>query len=222
MTAVIHIVSKRTRRALILAALQAARTMDTLMKEVSARFKTFITGFPRFERLHPFEKSVLDLAVGEANYKRILGNADKLRRRAVKVAHHTCMTMHVPATRRFSLTAQSVQVGKEYASKAKAAKTPVQASICSDEGMKAVHQVLTVHGKGVLWELQHLARQLRQVPQIDLCVPTVSPSKLSPLRRRYLYFGYCLSAMRTPYRTSRVHSECLRKLHTVRDHAALI
>eukprot|EP00892_Ulva_mutabilis_P010762 jgi/Ulvmu1/8058/UM004_0295.1 len=127
----------------------AARTMDTLIKEITARFKTFISGFPRFERLHPFEKSVLDLAVGEGNYKRILGNADKLRRKAMKV-------------------------GKEYASKAKAAKTPAQASVCAEEGTQALHQVLTVHGKGTLWELQHLARQMRQVPQIDLCVPTIA------------------------------------------------
>lgn len=70
--------------------------------------------------------------------------------------------------------ASYVQVGKEYASKAKAAKTPVQASVCAEQGTDAVHQVLVEQGKGILWELQHLARQMRQVPQIDLCVPTVS------------------------------------------------
>ena len=86
--------------------------------------------------------------------------------------------MHVPAITQRPLTVQPVQVGKEYASKAKAAKTPAQAGVCSDEGTKAVHQVLTVHGKGALWELRHLARQMRQVPQIDLFVPTVSPSTL--------------------------------------------
>lgn len=80
--------------------LQAARTMDTLIKEITARFKMFITGFPRFEKLHPFEKSVLDLAVGEANYKRILGNADKLRRQAVKVLCGLIITLlHCKASR---------------------------------------------------------------------------------------------------------------------------
>lgn len=89
LTAIIHVASTRSLRALTLSVLQAARTMDTLVKEISARFKTFNSRFPRFEALHPFEKSVLNLAVGEANYQRILGNADKLRRRVVKVAHHT-------------------------------------------------------------------------------------------------------------------------------------
>lgn len=64
--------------------------MDTLIKEITGRLKTCINGFPSFERLHPFEKSVLDLAVGEANYKRILGNVDKLRRQAVKVLQLFC------------------------------------------------------------------------------------------------------------------------------------
>lgn len=70
--------------------------MDTLIKEITGRLKTCIKGFPRFERLHPFEKSVLDLAVGEANYKRILGNVDKLRKKTVKVLQFCALVYAVP------------------------------------------------------------------------------------------------------------------------------
>lgn len=59
--------------------------MDTLMKEVSARLKHCVGNFPSFENLHPFEQSVLDLAVGVHNYRRILNNAESLRKEAVKV-----------------------------------------------------------------------------------------------------------------------------------------
>lgn len=70
--------------------------MDTLIKEITGRLKTCIKGFPRFEGLHPFEKSVLDLAVGEANYKRILGNVDKLRKKTVKVLQFCALVYAVP------------------------------------------------------------------------------------------------------------------------------
>lgn len=82
---------------------------------------------------------------------------------------------------------RGVQVGKEYASKAKAAKTPAQASVCAEEGIEAVNHVLIVQGKGVLWELQRLARQMRQVPQIDLCVPTVSPNTVASVPMMLLH-----------------------------------
>jgi GTP1/Obg family GTP-binding protein len=55
------------------------------MKEVSARLKHSIRRFPAFEKLHPFEQSVLDLAVGAHNYRRILDNIDSLRKKTVKV-----------------------------------------------------------------------------------------------------------------------------------------
>lgn len=55
------------------------------MKEVSARLKHCVGRFPTFENLHPFEQSVLDLAVGVHNYRRILDNAESLRKETVKV-----------------------------------------------------------------------------------------------------------------------------------------
>lgn len=55
------------------------------MKEVSSRLKSSVSKFPTFEHLHPFEQSVLDLAVGAHNYRRILANTEVLRKKAVKV-----------------------------------------------------------------------------------------------------------------------------------------
>lgn len=46
--------------------------MDTLMKELSVPLTRYIGGFPRFSRLHPFEKALLQLTVGQANYESVL------------------------------------------------------------------------------------------------------------------------------------------------------
>ncbi len=48
------------------------RQMDTLMKELSVPLTRYIGGFPRFSRLHPFEKALLQLTVGQANYESVL------------------------------------------------------------------------------------------------------------------------------------------------------
>ena len=60
--------------------LQAARSLDTLMKSITGKLKGYTAAFPSFDSLHPFEQSLMQLSVGEANYARIVGNFDKLRK----------------------------------------------------------------------------------------------------------------------------------------------
>jgi GTP1/Obg family GTP-binding protein len=60
--------------------MQAARSMDTLMKGITKRLNVYLSQYPAFDDLHPFEQSLLDLSVGTANYERILKNVDKVRK----------------------------------------------------------------------------------------------------------------------------------------------
>lgn len=64
---------------------KAARAMDTLMKELTSRVNAYLTAFPEFSALHPFEQSMLDLSIGVANYKRILNTGDQLRKAIIQV-----------------------------------------------------------------------------------------------------------------------------------------
>jgi GTP1/Obg family GTP-binding protein len=69
------------------ARVQAARSLDTLLKGITTRLRRYCTAYPSFERLHPFEMSLLDLSVGRDNYWRILNNIDKLRKSINQVLH---------------------------------------------------------------------------------------------------------------------------------------
>ena len=63
-----------------LACVQAARSLDAMLKAIATRLRSHCNAYPEFETLHPFEQSLLDLSVGRDNYWRIINNVDKLRK----------------------------------------------------------------------------------------------------------------------------------------------
>lgn len=60
--------------------------MDFAMKALSAPLSGYIKGFPPPERLHPFERALLDLTVGEEKYSTVLARVDALRRKLTEVS----------------------------------------------------------------------------------------------------------------------------------------
>jgi hypothetical protein len=50
------------------------------MKGITKKLSNHVAAFPHFTDLHPFEKSLMNLSVGEINYSRIIGNLHKLRK----------------------------------------------------------------------------------------------------------------------------------------------
>lgn len=74
--------------------MQAARSMDTLMKGITQRLSVYLREYPAFSQLHPFEQSLLDLSVGVANYERILGNVNKIRKKVNQVRFSSCQSHH--------------------------------------------------------------------------------------------------------------------------------
>jgi GTP1/Obg family GTP-binding protein len=171
--------------------------MDVLLKEVSARFSKCVNGFPRFDDLHPFEQSLVDLSVGVQSYSRVISNVEKLRKEAVKVS--PCESLKQTAWSPFMHTmpqsalaliwycqrrtfaddrdhfpdCRQSQVGKDYATRASRASTAKEAEVLEEEGVEAMRALLVQNGKGAICEMQQLSKKMRQVPQIDLYVPTV-------------------------------------------------
>ncbi len=64
--------------------------MDSAMKALSAPLSAYVKGFPPPGRLHPFERALLDLTVGEDRYATVLARVDALRRKLTEVhsLHH--------------------------------------------------------------------------------------------------------------------------------------
>lgn len=160
---------------------QAARSLDTLMKGIATRLKGYTRAFPVFDSLHPFEQSLMQLSVGAANYNRIVGNFDKLR----KAVNQVCVSSQ-SQTRCFfvcaccaclcfkwKLTKRVLQVGKAYAANASNARTLSEAERVQEEGIEMLREVVLQRGKGIFREGHELSKKMRKLPQIDLFVPTV-------------------------------------------------
>jgi len=49
---------------------RGAKQIDTLTKELASPLGVYVRGFPRPQRLHPYEQAVLNLTLGEGGTKR--------------------------------------------------------------------------------------------------------------------------------------------------------
>ncbi|KAL6505571.1 hypothetical protein OROHE_022950 [Orobanche hederae] len=143
---------------------KGAKQLDALMKELAVPLRTYKENFPNKTILHPYERSLVELTLGDGNYEEVLGKVDTLRK-------------------------QVVSVGKEHASLcAKVSLTKREAGERLSEGMKKIEEVFNNKGKAVD-ELLHIAKDrtqigigswskiktktLRAMPVVDLETPTL-------------------------------------------------
>ncbi|EIE24639.1 P-loop containing nucleoside triphosphate hydrolase protein [Coccomyxa subellipsoidea C-169] len=127
---------------------KTARQMDELVKAISTPLGACVKGFPAAERLHPFERALLDLTIGLELYEKRLARLTSLRQSAV-------------------------QVGKAYAARAGKAANKKEAEALGVEGFE---NVAAVYKKGAtaVDGLKDMAKQLRRLPVVDLMLPTVA------------------------------------------------
>ena len=64
---------------------RAARQLDTLTKELTGPLSRYVKGFPHPSRLHPFERALLELTLGEARYCLAVERVDTLRKAMLEV-----------------------------------------------------------------------------------------------------------------------------------------
>ncbi len=64
---------------------RAARQLDTLTKELTGPLSRYVKGFPHPSRLHPFERALLELTLGEARYCMAVERVDMLRKAMLEV-----------------------------------------------------------------------------------------------------------------------------------------
>eukprot|EP00887_Chlorella_sp_A99_P004720 scaffold4.g4720.t1 len=127
---------------------RAARALDTLMKELCVPLGAYLRGFPRPGRLHPFERALLELTVGDGKYAEVLARVESLRR-------------------------STVEVGKAYATRASRAANKREAVALQEEGVQRLESVFS-RGAFAVDELKGIAKALRRLPVVEPELPTVA------------------------------------------------
>ncbi|KAL0808221.1 hypothetical protein Bca101_100713 [Brassica carinata] len=103
--------------------------------------------FPRRRFLHPYERSLIELTLGDGNYEEVLGKVDALRKKVLSV-------------------------GKEHASLCAKALSKREAEDRLSEGVEKLELVFQQQGIAVD-DLLSIAKVLRAMPVVDLEMPTL-------------------------------------------------
>ncbi|KAF8379138.1 hypothetical protein HHK36_028567 [Tetracentron sinense] len=126
---------------------RGARQLDALMKELAVPLRTYMENFPNKKYLHPYERSLIELTLGDGNYEEVLRRVDALRKKVVSV-------------------------GKEHASLCAKSSSKREAEELLGEGMKKLEEIFKLEGKAVD-DLLNIAKTLRAMPVVDLETPTL-------------------------------------------------
>lgn len=127
---------------------RAARQLDTLMKELTKPLGTYVDGFVHPDDLHPFERALLTLSVGEEQYGHCVEGVRSLRKSVVGVS-------------------------KSYAGQCSKSPTKKEALDLRDEGFAKVESTYKRYAY-VLDELKEIAKSLRKLPVVDTELSTVA------------------------------------------------
>ncbi|XP_010274615.1 PREDICTED: nucleolar GTP-binding protein 1 isoform X3 [Nelumbo nucifera] len=103
---------------------RGAKQLDALMKELTVPLRSYMENFPNKKYLHPYERSLIELTLGDGHYEEVLGRVDALRKKI-----------------------QSV--GKENASLCSKSLSKREAEERLSEGMKKLEEVFKLEGKAV-------------------------------------------------------------------------
>ena len=68
-----------------------AMKLDALTKELAVPLGKYVKGFPTASRLHPFDRALLHLTVGEDKYDRVLQRVDTARKKLLQAGKANAM-----------------------------------------------------------------------------------------------------------------------------------
>ncbi|KAJ4727332.1 nucleolar GTP-binding protein 1 [Melia azedarach] len=126
---------------------RAAKQLDALMKELAVPLRGYMENFPNRKYLHPYERSLVELTLGDGNYEKVLKSVDALRKKVVSI-------------------------GKEHASLCAKSLSKREAEQRLNEGMERLEEIFNREGKAVD-DLLNVAKILRAMPVVDLETPTL-------------------------------------------------
>ncbi|KAK7339250.1 hypothetical protein VNO77_19906 [Canavalia gladiata] len=126
---------------------KGAKQLDALMKELAVPLRTYVENFPNKTYLHPYERSLVELTLGDGYYEKVLQKVDGLRKRVVSV-------------------------GKEHASLCAKSSSKREAEERLNEGLQKIEEIFAQERK-VVDDLLDVAKTLRAMPVINLETPTL-------------------------------------------------
>jgi len=118
-----------------------AMKLDALTKELAVPLGKYVKGFPTASRLHPFDRALLHLTVGEDKYDRVLQRVDTARKKLL-------------------------QAGKANAMRAGRSKSPREAAAALEEGTAVLENIYKKE-EATMERLLYYTQQLRRLPVVD-------------------------------------------------------
>jgi|TARA_B110000971_G_scaffold167145_1_gene171304 nucleolar GTP-binding protein len=128
---------------------RSAKQLDFLTTALCKPLGEYVKGFPRLERLHPFERALLELTLKDDKYEATLRQVDNARK-------------------------AMLSIGKQHAGKAAKAKGPKDAVAIREAGFEELEKYFLRNGKKPVDELKEIAKTLRRLPVAELETPTVA------------------------------------------------
>ena len=127
---------------------KSAKQLDGLTTMMCKPYGEYVKQFPKIERLHLFERALLELTVDREEYENTIYDVDEARK--------SMLTM-----------------GKEYAQRAKNGKTERETVAVREEGFKSM-EAKFVKSQQKFEKLKEIAKKLRRLPVAELETPTVA------------------------------------------------
>ncbi|CAI5518964.1 unnamed protein product, partial [Closterium sp. Naga37s-1] len=126
---------------------KGAQQLDCLTKEISGPLGRYVRLFPPRSHLHPFERCLVELTLGEGEYEEVLSRVDALRKRVL-------------------------DVGKNAASLVNKTSTVKEAEQATTQGMAQVEELYT-RNSHVVERLKEITKRLRAIPVVRPDLPTL-------------------------------------------------
>ncbi|MQL74202.1 hypothetical protein Taro_006577, partial [Colocasia esculenta] len=126
---------------------KGAKQLDALMKELTVPLRGYLENFPKRYVLHPYERSLVQLTLGEGNYEEVLGRVDSLRKKILSL-------------------------GKQEASLCAQSSSKREAEERLNEGVKKLEEVFQLE-RHAIEDLLNIAKTLRAMPVVDPETPTL-------------------------------------------------
>ncbi|KAJ0111883.1 hypothetical protein Patl1_00032 [Pistacia atlantica] len=166
---------------------RAAKQLDALMKELAVPLRSYLENFPKKKYLHPYERSLIELTLGDGIYEEVLKKVDALRKKVVSVGkehaslcakvsllpqklnpiHYLLGPLPVVELVEIVLPLFSLDALGGYLSLSKR-----EAGERLGEGMERLEEIFNCEGK-VVDDLLNIAKTLRAMPVVDLETPTL-------------------------------------------------
>jgi len=127
---------------------RSAKQLDALTTALCKPLGEYVKGFPDVERLHPFERALLELTLRDGKYESTLRQVDTARK-------------------------AMLSMGKQHAARAAKAKGPKEAVAIREEGFAEMESYFK-RSKHSIDELKEIAKTLRRLPVAELSTPTVA------------------------------------------------